>query len=86
MRLAGRVARMGERRGACSVLLGKPAGKRPLVRPRHRWKGRIRMDIQRVGCGGMDWIDLARDRYRWRALIKVVNEPSGSIQCEELLD
>jgi len=68
--LAGRVARMGERRGAYSVLLGKPGGKRPLGRPRHRWEGHIRMDIQEVGCGGMNWIDLARDRYRWRALLK----------------
>jgi len=54
------------------VLLEKPEGKRPLGRPRHRWKDNIKMDLQEVGCGGMDWIDLAQDRYRWQALVTAV--------------
>jgi hypothetical protein len=58
---------MGERRDACRVLVGKPEGKRPFGRPRHRWED-ILMDLQEVGCGGMDWIELAQDRDRWQAL------------------
>jgi len=54
MRWAGHVARMGERRGVYRVLVGKPEGKRPLGRPRHRWEDNIKMDLQEVGCGGMD--------------------------------
>jgi hypothetical protein len=61
---------MGERRPLSKVFVGKPEGKRPLGRPRRRWEGNIKMDIQEVGCGGMDWIDLAQDRDRWRALVK----------------
>ena len=49
--------------------MGKPEEKRPLVRPRHRWENNIKMDLQEVGCGGMDWIDLAQDRDGWRALV-----------------
>ena len=52
--------------------MGKPEGKRPLGRPRRRWEDNIKMDLQEVGCGGMDWIELARDRYRWRALVNAV--------------
>jgi hypothetical protein len=52
--------------------VGKPEGKRPLGRPRRRWKDNIKMDLQEVGCGGMDWIDLARDKDRWRALVNAV--------------
>jgi len=63
---------MGESRGICRVLVGKPEGKRPLRRPRHRWEDNIKMDLQEVGCGGMDWIELAQDRDRWRALVKAV--------------
>ena len=63
---------MGERRGAYSVLLGKPEGKRPLGRPRCRREDNIRMDIQEVGCGGMEWIDLARERDRWRDVVNAV--------------
>jgi len=55
---------MGEERGVCRVLVGKPGGRRPLGRPRHRWADNIRMDLQEVGCGYMDWIGLAQDRDR----------------------
>ena len=53
-------------------MLGKPEGKRPLGRPRRRWEDSIKMDFQEVGCGGMDWIELAQDRDRWRALVNAV--------------
>jgi hypothetical protein len=59
MRWAGNVARIGDRRGVYRVLVGKPDGKRPLGRPRRRWEDNIKMDLQEVGCGGMDWIELA---------------------------
>jgi len=72
MRWAGYVARMAEERGVCRVLLGKPEGRIPLGRPRHRWVGNIRMDLQEVGCGYMDWIGLGRDRDRWRKLVSAV--------------
>ena len=52
--------------------MGKPEGKRPLGRPRHRWKDNIKMDLQDVGCGGMDWIELAQDRDGWQALVNEV--------------
>jgi len=60
---------MGERRDVYRVLVGKPEGKRPLGKPRRRWKENIKTDIQEVGCGGMDWIDLAQDSDRWQALV-----------------
>ena len=63
---------MGEGIGVYRVLVGKPEGKRPLGRPRCRWEDNIKMDLQKVGCGGMDWIKLAQDRDRWRALVNVV--------------
>jgi hypothetical protein len=72
MRWAGHVARMGERRGGYRVLLRKPEGKTPLGRPRHRWEDNIKMDLQEVGCVGMDWIEVAQDRERWRALVNAV--------------
>ena len=59
-------------RSACKVLVGKPEGKRPLGRPRRRWKDNIRLDIQEVEWRGMDWIDLAQDQDRWGAIVKVV--------------
>jgi len=62
---------MGER-GVYRVMLGKPEGKRPLGRPRRRWEDNIKMDLQEVGCGGMDWIELAQDRDRWWAFVSVV--------------
>ena len=52
--------------------MGKPEGQRPLGRPRRRWEDNIKMDLQKVGCGGMDWIDLAQDRDRWRAFVNAV--------------
>ena len=54
------------------VLVGKPEGKRPLRRPRSRWEDNIKMDLQELGCGGMDWIELAQDRDRYRALVNAV--------------
>ena len=63
---------MGEERGVDRVLVGKPEGRRPLGRPRRRWVESIRMDLQEVGCGCMDWIGLAQDRDRWRTLVIAV--------------
>jgi hypothetical protein len=60
------------RRGVYRVLVGKPEGKRPLGRQRRRWEDNIKMDLQEVGFGGMDWIGLAQDRDRWRALVNAV--------------
>jgi len=67
MRWAGHVARMEERRGVYRVLVGKPEGKRSLWKPRRNWEDNIKMDLQEVGCEGMDWIELAQDRDRLRA-------------------
>ena len=72
MRWAGHVARMGEEIGVYRVLLGKPQGRRPLGRPRRRWVDNIRMGVQEVGCGYMDWIGLAQDRDKWRTLVSAV--------------
>ena len=72
MRWAGHVARMGEDRVVHRVLVGKPEGKRPLGRPRRRWKDNIKMNLQEVGYGGTDWVDLAQDRDRWRAFVNAV--------------
>ena len=63
---------MGEGRGVHRVLVGKPEGKRPLGRPRHRWERNIKMDFQEVGGGCGDWMELAQDRERWRALVSTV--------------
>jgi hypothetical protein len=72
MRWKGPVARLEEERGVYRFLVGKPEGKRPLGRPRRRWEDNIKMDLQEVGCGGMDWIGLAQDRDRWRELVNAV--------------
>jgi len=66
------VARMGEGRVVYRVLVGIPEGKRPLLRPRRRWEDNIKMDLQEVGCGDMDWIELAQDRDRWRTFENAV--------------
>jgi hypothetical protein len=63
---------MGEGRGVYRVLVGNPEGKRPLSRPRHRWEDNIKTGFQEVGCGGTDWIELAKDRDRWRTLMDTV--------------
>jgi hypothetical protein len=63
---------MEERRCIYKVLVGKPEGKRPLGRPRRKWEDNIKKDLQKVGCGGMDWIELSQDRHRWRALVNAV--------------
>jgi hypothetical protein len=72
MTWAGHVPRTGEERGVYRVLVGKPERKRPLGRPRRRWVDNIRMDLQEVGCGYVDWIGLAQDRDEWRTLVSAV--------------
>jgi hypothetical protein len=72
MRWAGHVAHMGEGRGVYRVLVGRPEGRRPLGRPGHRWEDNIRMDLREVGCGCVDWMELAQDRDRWCALVSEV--------------
>jgi len=72
MRWAGQAARMEERRGVYRVLVGKPEEKRLLGGPRRRWDDNIKMDLQEVRCGDIDWIELAQNRDRWRALVNAV--------------
>jgi hypothetical protein len=72
MRWVGHVARMGEKRNVYRLLVGKPKGKRPLRRPRYRWMDNIKMDLSEIGMSVVDWIGLAQDRYRWRALVNAV--------------
>jgi hypothetical protein len=72
MRWAGNVARIGEKRNAYRILVGKPEGKRSLGRRRRKWEDNIKMDLREIGWVGMDWIDLAQDRDQWRALVNMV--------------
>jgi hypothetical protein len=72
MRWAGYVARMGEKRNVYRLLVGKPERKRSLGRPRRRWIDNIKMDLLEIGVNVVDWIGLAQDRYRWRALVSSV--------------
>ena len=72
MKWAGHVARMGEKRGVYRILVGKPERKTPIGRTWRRWEDNNKMDLQHVGCGGMDWIELAQNRDRWRALVNAV--------------
>jgi hypothetical protein len=69
---AGHVARVEDRRGVFGGLVGKPEGKRPIGRPRRGWEDNIKLDLQEVGCGGMDWIELAQDRDSWLVLVTAV--------------
>jgi hypothetical protein len=70
--MSGACSAYGERRGMCRVLVGEPEGKSPLGRPRRRWEDNIKMNLQEVGCGGMDWIELDQDRDMWRAFVNPV--------------
>jgi hypothetical protein len=72
MRWAGHVAWLGDGRGVYRVLVEKPEGKRPLGRPSRRWEDNNKMDIQEMGCRRMDWIELAQNTKRWRALLNAV--------------
>jgi hypothetical protein len=83
MRWAGHVARMRARKGVYRVLVGKHEGKRPLGRAGRRWKDNINMDLQEVGWGGMDWINLAQDKGQVAGTCKCGKEPSVSIKCGE---
>jgi hypothetical protein len=86
MRWAGHVARMGEKRGAHRVLVGKPEGKRPLGRPRLRWEDSIKMDVQEVGWGRGDWMELSQDRDGWWALVSTVKNFRVPQKRGEFLD
>jgi hypothetical protein len=72
MRWAGHVARMGEVRGAYNILVRRPEGRRPLGRPGRKWEDNIKMDLREIWFGDVDWIHLAQDRDRWRALVNTV--------------
>jgi hypothetical protein len=82
MRWAGHVARLGEGRGVPRVLVGKPEGKRPLGRPRHRWEDNIKMDLQEVGGGRGGWMELPQDRARWRPHVGSINAGKFLTSCK----
>ena len=66
------VAHMRERKGICGVVMGRPEGKRPLGKPRHRWEDNIKVDLKEIGWKGLDWIDLTQDRDRWLAIMNMI--------------
>jgi hypothetical protein len=72
MRWVGHVVCMGVGRGVYKVLVGRPGGKRPLGRPRHRWEDNIKMDLREIGISGMNWVQLAQDRVQWQAFVSTV--------------
>jgi hypothetical protein len=72
MRFVRHVARMGEGRGVYRVLIGRPEGKRPLGRSRHRWENTIKLDLRERGINGVNWMQLAQDRVKWRACVNTV--------------
>ena len=82
MRWAGHVARMGDGRGVYRVLVGKPEGRRP----KRRWEDNISMDLWEVGCGCVDWMELALDRDRWHALLSALMNLRVPSKCGEFLD
>jgi hypothetical protein len=86
MKWAGHVPRMGEKRNAYRLLVGKPEGKRPLRRPRRKWVDNIRMDLGELGWGTVDWTGLAKDRNRWRALVNSILNLRGSMKCWETIE
>jgi len=77
---------MGYRRCVYRVSVGKPEGTRPLRRTRHRLEDNIKMHLRKVGCGSMDWIELAQETDMWRALVKALMNLRGSIKCGGFLD
>ena len=79
------MARMEEGRGVHKVLVGKPEGRRPLGRPRRRWEDNIKMDLQEMGCVGVDWIELAQDADKWRALVNAVMNLRVLLNVENFL-
>jgi hypothetical protein len=79
MRWAGHMACMGKGKVAYRVLVGKPKGKRPQGRPRHRWEDNIKLDLREIGIDGANWIQLAQDRVQWQAFVNT-DEPSGFIK------
>jgi len=84
--MGGACRTYGDGTGMYRILVGKPEGKSPLGRPRCRWEDNIKMDLQEVRCGAVDWSKLAQDRDRWQAFVESSNKPSGSINCGEFLD
>jgi hypothetical protein len=72
MRWAGHVARMGEGRSGCRILIGRPEGKRPLERPRRRWEDNIKLDLREIGIDVANWIQLAQDRVQWQAFVNTL--------------
>jgi hypothetical protein len=86
MRWAGHVTRMGEKRNVYRLVVGEPEGKRPLGRPRWRQVDNIKMDLARMGCGGVDWIGMVQNRDKQRALVNAVMNIRGSIECWETIE